>query len=85
MKRARVVLSAALVLAACADPSVEGEDVIVAGVLTAVLGRSMARAGVLFGASAGLLWAASDATIRPPSLACQTSIGNLDLISRRKS
>ena len=38
--------------------------VIVAGVLTAVLGRSMARAGVLFGASAGLLWAASDTTIK---------------------
>ncbi len=38
--------------------------VIVAGVLTAVLGRSTARAGVLFGASAGLLWAASDTTIK---------------------
>jgi drug/metabolite transporter (DMT)-like permease len=38
--------------------------VIVAGVLTAVLGRAMPRAGVLFGASAGLLWAASDTTIK---------------------
>ena len=38
--------------------------VIVAGVLTAVLGRSTVRAGILFGASAGLLWAASDTTIK---------------------
>ena len=35
-----------------------------AGVLTAVIGRSLPRAGVLFGASAGLLWAASDTTIK---------------------
>jgi drug/metabolite transporter (DMT)-like permease len=35
-----------------------------AGILVAVLGRSAPRAGVLFGASAGLLWAASDTSIK---------------------
>lgn len=34
------------------------------GVAVAVAGRETARAGVLFGASAGLLWAASDTTIK---------------------
>ena len=37
---------------------------ILAGVLVAVGGSSGPRAGVLFGASAGLLWAASDTTIK---------------------
>jgi hypothetical protein len=35
-----------------------------AGIATAVVGRSGPRAGVLFAASAGLLWAASDTTIK---------------------
>jgi drug/metabolite transporter (DMT)-like permease len=35
-----------------------------AGIATAVLGRSGRRAGVLFAASAGMLWAASDTTIK---------------------
>ena len=35
-----------------------------AGIATAVAGRSGPRAGVLFAASAGLLWAASDTTIK---------------------
>jgi drug/metabolite transporter (DMT)-like permease len=35
-----------------------------AGVGVAVAGRTSARAGVLFGASAGLLWAASDTSIK---------------------
>jgi hypothetical protein len=35
-----------------------------AGILVAVLGRAAPRAGVLFGASAGLLWAASDTSIK---------------------
>jgi drug/metabolite transporter (DMT)-like permease len=34
------------------------------GILVAVLGRSAPRAGVLLGASAGLLWAASDTSIK---------------------
>lgn len=38
--------------------------VIAAGVATAVLGRSGPRAGVLLAASAGMLWAASDTTIK---------------------
>ena len=38
--------------------------VIAAGIATAVAGRSGPRAGVLFAASAGLLWAASDTTIK---------------------
>lgn len=38
-----------------------------AGVLVAVGGRSTPRAGVLFGASAGLLWAASDTAIKADS------------------
>ena len=38
--------------------------VIVGGVATAVLGSSGRRAGVLFAASAGMLWAASDTTIK---------------------
>ena len=37
---------------------------IAAGVAVAVSGRATRRAGVLFGASAGLLWAASDTTIK---------------------
>ena len=37
------------------------------GVLVAVLGRETPRAGVLFGASAGLLWAASDTAIKADS------------------
>lgn len=37
---------------------------IVAGIAVAVAGRATRRAGVLFGASAGLLWAASDTTIK---------------------
>jgi hypothetical protein len=36
----------------------------VAGVVTAVAGSSGRRAGVLFAASAGMLWAASDTTIK---------------------
>jgi drug/metabolite transporter (DMT)-like permease len=36
----------------------------VAGIVVAVLGRSGSRAGVLLGASAGLLWAASDTSIK---------------------
>jgi hypothetical protein len=35
-----------------------------AGLAVAILGRKTRRAGVLFGASAGLLWAASDTTIK---------------------
>lgn len=35
-----------------------------AGVVVAVAGRGSGRAGVVFGASAGLLWAASDTTIK---------------------
>ena len=35
-----------------------------AGLAVAVLGRDTPRAGVLFGASAGLLWAASDTSIK---------------------
>jgi drug/metabolite transporter (DMT)-like permease len=35
-----------------------------AGVVVAIAGRSGPRAGVLFGASAGLLWAASDTAIK---------------------
>jgi hypothetical protein len=35
-----------------------------AGILVAVIGRAAPRAGVLFGASAGLLWAASDTSIK---------------------
>jgi hypothetical protein len=35
-----------------------------AGILVAVLGRETPRAGVLLGASAGLLWAASDTSIK---------------------
>jgi drug/metabolite transporter (DMT)-like permease len=35
-----------------------------AGILVAVLGRNGARGGVLLGASAGLLWAASDTSIK---------------------
>jgi hypothetical protein len=38
--------------------------VTVAGVTTAVTGSSGRRAGVLFAASAGMLWAASDTTIK---------------------
>ena len=38
--------------------------VIAAGFSVALAGRSTRRAGVLFGASAGLLWAASDTTIK---------------------
>jgi drug/metabolite transporter (DMT)-like permease len=38
--------------------------VIAAGIATAVLGSSGPRAGVLFAASAGMLWAASDTTIK---------------------
>ena len=37
---------------------------IAAGVAVAVAGRATRRVGVLFGASAGLLWAASDTTIK---------------------
>jgi drug/metabolite transporter (DMT)-like permease len=36
----------------------------VAGIVVAVLGRTGPRAGVLLGASAGLLWAASDTSIK---------------------
>ncbi|MGH2983256.1 MAG: hypothetical protein ACRDK5_03215 [Solirubrobacterales bacterium] len=38
--------------------------VVAAGVAVAIAGRSGPRAGVLFGASAGLLWAASDTAIK---------------------
>jgi hypothetical protein len=38
--------------------------VMAAGIAVAVGGRATPRAGVLFGASAGLLWAASDTTIK---------------------
>jgi hypothetical protein len=37
---------------------------IAAGIAVAVAGRATRRAGILFGASAGLLWAASDTTIK---------------------
>jgi hypothetical protein len=37
---------------------------LLAGIAVAIAGRGTRRAGVLFGASAGLLWAASDTTIK---------------------